>query len=71
MLGQYEAFFPNGETRASFNVSVFEDGIREDDETFSLTISNNNLINRVMRSGNRGRIATVTIVDTTGELCGS
>ena len=52
-------------TRVSFNISIINDTIHEGNEYFTLTIMGSTLPSRVTR-GSPG-MATVTIVDTTGE----
>ena len=51
-------------TSVTFDIPIINDMIHEGDESFTLTIVSSSLPNRV--SG--GRLTTVTIVDTTGEL---
>ena len=53
-------------TRVAFDIPITNDTIYEGNESFTLTIRGNSLPSRVSR-GNPGK-ATVTIVDTTGEL---
>ena len=52
-------------TNVAFNISVTNDDIREESESFMLSI-NDSLPSRVSR-GNLSEV-TVTILDTTGEL---
>ena len=63
--GSYEILFTAGQTNASFNISIFEDGIRDDNEMFTLTINSKMLPDRVS-TGNPST-STVIIADTTGE----
>ena len=67
--GPYDVTFPAGVTIVSFNIIIINDTIHEGNESFTLTIMSRSLPSRV----NRGRpnTATVTIVDTTGELMAS
>ena len=53
-------------TRVTFNFTTINDTIHEGSESFILTIVKNSLPSRVSH-GSPG-MATVTIVDTTGEL---
>ena len=53
-------------TRVAFDIPIFNDIIHEGNESFTLTIMRSSLPSRVSH-GSLG-IATVTIVDTTGEL---
>ena len=65
--GLYKVVFPPKETTASFNITIFKDEIKEENETFILTIVSNTLPNGVSRPRNQHR-ATVIIKDTTGEI---
>ena len=63
--GPYTVTFTAGITMASFNVSINDDNILENDEDFILTIMSGTLPDGVTRDGD-GQ-ATVTIVDDDGE----
>ena len=63
--GPYSVTFTVGITMASFNVSINDDNILENDEDFILTIMRGTLPDGVTRDGD-GQ-ATVTIVDDDGE----
>ena len=41
--GPYNITFPAGVTTVSFNISIHDDDMYEDDENFTLTINNNSL----------------------------
>ena len=63
--GHYDVIFTAGQTSVSFNISIFEDDIRDYNEMFTL------IINKMLPNGvSKGSLskATVTIVDTTGEI---
>jgi len=64
--GRYDVIFTAGQNNVSFNISIFEDDIQDYNEIFTLTIDSRTLPNRVSR-GTPSK-ATVTIVDTTGEI---
>ena len=64
--GPYEVIFPSKETTASFSIAIFEDDIRDKNETFMLTIDSTTLPTGVSRS-NTHHQATIVIIDTTGE----
>ena len=66
--GLYKVVFPSNETTASFNITIFEDVIKEESETFLLTIVSVTLPHGVSHS-NKQHQATVIIIDTTGEKC--
>ena len=66
--GLYEVVFASKHTTASFNITVFEDLIKEINETFILTIVSNTLPNGVSHHRNQ-HTTTVVIIDTTGEKC--
>ena len=59
--------FISNQTSVSLNISIFEDTIRENNETFELII-NENLPNRVSRDKDQHQ-ATVMIMDSTGGKC--
>ena len=63
--GPYSVTFPAGVTSVLFNISINDDNIVEDNETFMLTI-NSSLATGVM-VGNPSQ-ATMTIVDNDGKL---
>ena len=63
--GSYEILFTAGQTNVSFNISIFEDEIRDDHEIFTLTIISRILPDRI--SVGNPRTSTVIIADTTGE----
>ena len=56
-------------TSVTFDIPIINDMIHEGDESFTLSIMKNSLPSRVRRGSLR--TATVTIVDTTGELIAS
>ena len=58
--------FAAGETEVTFDIPVYEDYIRGEVEAFSLAITNRSHERRVYIG--RLSVATVNIVDTTGEL---
>ena len=62
--GPYFVTIPAGETSATFNVTIINDNILENDEDFDLIIVPGSLPNGVTR-GNPGR-ATVTITNDDG-----
>ena len=64
--GPYDVIFPAGVTSVAFNISVINDTILEENESFTLTIINSSLLSRVDLGIPDN--TTVTIVDTTGEL---
>ena len=41
--GPYKITFPAGLTRMSFNISIFDDDVLEDNENFTLTINTESL----------------------------
>lgn len=59
--GPYNATFTAGETIASFFVTIIDDGIREDDEDFTL------IINSSLIPINVPDQAIVTIIDDDGK----
>ena len=66
--GLYEVVFPSNKTTASFNITIFEDVIKEENETFTLTIVSDILPNGFSHP-NKQHQATVIIIDTTGQKC--
>ena len=64
--GPYNATFTIGNNTATLNIPITKDTIHEGNESFTLTIMKNALPSRVSRGS--PSMATVTIVDTTGEL---
>lgn len=66
MPGTYMVLFLPNVTEANLNISVFEDLIRERDESFILTITGRTQPGRV-KIGQRKQ-TTVTIADTSGKL---
>ena len=64
--GVYDAVFNSGQINASFNISIFEDEITENDENFVLDIISETLPRRVNPSTNQYQ-STVVIKDTTGK----
>ena len=62
--GSYEILFTAGQTNVSFNISIFEDYSKDDNETFTLTIISKMLPDRV--SAGNPNTSTVIIKDTTG-----
>ena len=67
--GPYDVTFTTGVTRVTFDIPITDDTIHEGNESYTLNIIKNSLPSRVSRG--RPNIATVTIVDTTGELLAS
>ena len=63
--GPYDVTFPAGMTKVTCNVTIVNDTIHEGSEYFKLAVVNNSLPNRV-NCGDRC-VASVTIVDTSGE----
>ena len=63
--GSYEILFTAGQTKVSFNISIFEDETKDDNEIFTLTIISKMLPDRV--SAGNPSTSTVIIADTTGE----
>ena len=66
MSGQYTVVFLPNAIEVSFNIPVFEDEIREDGESFILTITDRTQPRKV-NIGQRSQ-TIVNIGDTTGEL---
>ena len=64
--GRYNITITAGKTAAILSISIVNDTVHEGNESFALLIMNNQLPNRVSRGS--PSMATVTIVDTTGEL---
>ena len=65
---QFELNFPAGETRADFNVTILDDNVVENTESFQLLLSiPNNLTSKGVQVGPNSA-ATVTIMDNDGEL---
>ena len=64
--GPYDVTFTAGVTRVAFNIQIANDAVHEGNESFALTVRSTSLPSGVNR-GSPG-MATVTIVDTTGEL---
>ena len=61
--GPYDVTFPIGSTIASFNITIINDGILEDDEMFNIfiiSITNGHIVGTPA-------VATVTIIDTTSK----
>jgi len=63
--GPYSITFSAGVTSVTFDISINDDSILEDNENFMLTIDQSSLPTNVNR-GNPGS-ATVTIVDNDGK----
>ena len=63
--GPYSVQFNVGVTRVSFNVSINNDNILEEDEIFTLNINSSSLTNRIT-IGDHSQ-TTVTILDNDGE----
>ena len=61
--GPYNVTFPIGSTIASFDITIIDDGVLEDDEIFSVSIDS------ITNDHNVGTpaVATVTIIDTTSK----
>ena len=64
--GPYDITFPMGETRFLLNVTIVNDNILENNETFNLTINPSSLPGNI-KVGNPGQ-ATVIIRDDDGML---
>ena len=65
---QFQLNFPAGETRADFNVTILDDNVIENMESFLLLLSiPNNLTSKGVQVGPNSA-ATVTIMDNDGEL---
>ena len=64
--GPYDVTFTAGVTNVTFDIPIINDIIHEGNESFTLTIVRSSLPSRV--SHGSLNMATVTIVDTTGEL---
>ena len=65
---QFQLNFPAGETRADFNVTIIDDNVIENTESFQLLLSiPNNLTSKGVQVGPNAE-ATVTIMDNDGEL---
>ena len=63
--GPYNVTIPAGDTSASFDISITDDGLVEDDESFRVAITSESLPYLVSR-GNPG-VAMVTIVSDDGK----
>ena len=62
-FGPYSVAFPIGSTNASFNITIIDDNVLEDDEMFNISITsitNGHIVGTPA-------VATVTILDTTGK----
>ena len=62
--GPHNVIFPIGSTTASFNITIKDDSVLEDDEVFNvsiISITNGHIV------GNPA-VATVTIIDTSSKL---
>ena len=57
--GPYKIIIPSGENYVTFSVSIIDDNIHEESETFNLTVDRSSLPNGVTSRDN----ATVTIID--------
>ena len=65
---QLELNFPAGERRVEFNVSILDDNVVENTESFQLLLSiPNNLTSKGVQVGPNAA-STVTIMDNDGEL---
>ena len=64
--GVYDVVLDSEEINAFFNISIFEDEITENDESFALDIISETLPSRVSPSANQYQ-STVVIKDTTGK----
>ena len=64
--GPYNVTITAGKINATLDIQIVNDTIHEGSESFILTIMKTSLPSRVSRGS--PRMATVTIVDTTGEL---
>ena len=65
--GPYTVKFPTGVATTTFNISINNDNVLEDNENFTLTINSSSLPGNVT-VGNPGE-ATVTIVDDGRHVC--
>ena len=63
--GSYEILFTAGQTKVSFNISIFEDEIKDDNEIFTITIIKKMLPDRV--SAGNPSTSTVIIADVTSK----
>ena len=63
--GPYEIKFPAGHTTVGFNISISDDDLLEDNETFNLTINPSSLPSEVSTS-NPAQV-TITVVDDEGK----
>ena len=61
----HTVIFPAGKTHATLNISIYEDNVFENNESFTLTINTSSLPSGVTR-GDPGK-TTVTIVDNDGK----
>ena len=61
--GPYNVTFPIGSTNASFNITIVDDNVLEDDEMFNISITS---ITNGHTVGTPA-VATVTIIDTTSK----
>ena len=62
--GPHIVIFPIGSTTASFNITINDDGVLEDDEVFNvsiISITNGHIVGTPA-------VATVTIIDTSSKL---
>ena len=65
---QFQLNFPAGERRANFNVTIVDDNVIENMESFQLLLSiPNDLTSKGVQVGPNSA-ATVTIMDNDGEL---
>ena len=66
--GPYNVTFPAGVTSVSFDVTIINDNVLGDNETFLLTIVNLSLSNQgfIFTTGNYDK-ATVNIIDTSSK----
>ena len=62
--GPHTVIFPIGSTTASFNITIKDDSVLEDDEVFNvsiISITNGHIVGTPA-------VATVTIIDTSSKL---
>ena len=61
-FGPYNVTFPAGVTTVSFNISIIDDYILEDNENFTLIINTDSLPDGVI-TGNPSRVTMIIIND--------
>ena len=75
MPGPYSVTIPAGQTNASFNISIIDDDIPENDETFVIAINSSSLPNGVTianpaQAAQADRPARVAQADSSGQASG-